>query len=86
MPDRGFWFHKRRQLFISSHDETLSVAAMRVNNPDCAPVGINRCGFFERISFFENFVPQIPDKQVSPASSNKHARQEKENQKSGQSL
>jgi hypothetical protein len=30
------------QLFISLHDETLSVAAMRVCNPDCSPVGINR--------------------------------------------
>jgi hypothetical protein len=63
-----------------------TVAAMRVNNPDRLPLRIDGCGFFERISFFENFVPQIPDKQVSPASSNKHARQEKENQKSGQSL
>jgi hypothetical protein len=32
MPDRGFWFQKRRQLFICTHHETLSVAAMRVCN------------------------------------------------------
>jgi len=31
-----------RQLFIRTHNETLSVAAMRVNNPDRSPVAINR--------------------------------------------
>jgi len=31
---------KRRQLFIGPHNEPLSVAAMRVNNPDCSPVRI----------------------------------------------
>ncbi len=31
----GFKFHKRRQLFIRSHNETLSVATMCVCNPDC---------------------------------------------------
>jgi hypothetical protein len=30
----------RRQLFIRSHNETLSVAAMRVSNPDGSPVRI----------------------------------------------
>ena len=25
-----------------THNETLSVVAVRVNNPDCSPVGINR--------------------------------------------
>jgi hypothetical protein len=35
-------FKKRRQLFIGVRNETLSVVAMRVNNPDCSPVGINR--------------------------------------------
>jgi hypothetical protein len=34
--NRRFEFHKRRQLFICSHNETLSVAAMCVNNPDCS--------------------------------------------------
>ncbi len=29
---------KRRQLFIRTHNETLSVVAMCVNNPDCSPV------------------------------------------------
>jgi hypothetical protein len=37
-----FKFDKRSQLFISTPNETLSVAAMRVSNPDCSPVGINR--------------------------------------------
>jgi len=31
---------KRRQYFIRTHNETLSVA-MRVNNPDCRPSRIN---------------------------------------------
>jgi hypothetical protein len=31
-------FLKRRQLFIRVHNETLSVAAMRVSNPDCSPL------------------------------------------------
>jgi len=28
---------------IRTHNETLSVAAMRVSNPDPSPLGINRC-------------------------------------------
>jgi hypothetical protein len=40
--DSRFEFQKRCQLFIRSRNETLSVAAMRVTNPDCSPVGINR--------------------------------------------
>jgi hypothetical protein len=37
-----FQFDEGRQLFIRSRNETLSVAAMRIDNPDCLPVGINR--------------------------------------------
>ena len=37
-----FKFQKRNQLFLRTHDKTLSVVAMRVCNPDCSPVGINR--------------------------------------------
>jgi hypothetical protein len=40
--NRRFEFHKRSQLFICVHDETPSVGAMRVNNPDRLPVGIDR--------------------------------------------
>jgi hypothetical protein len=40
--NRRLGFQKSRQLFIHAHDETLSVAAMRVCNPDCSPVGIER--------------------------------------------
>jgi hypothetical protein len=36
--NRRLQFNKRRQLFIRSHNETLSVAAMRVCNPDRLPV------------------------------------------------
>jgi len=28
-------------LFIRTHNETLSIAAMRVSNPDRSPLGIN---------------------------------------------
>jgi hypothetical protein len=36
--DRRFEFHKPGQQFIRSHNETLSVAAMCVCNPDRSPV------------------------------------------------
>jgi hypothetical protein len=38
--NRRLEFHKRHQLFICTHNETLSVVAMRVSNPDRSPVGI----------------------------------------------
>jgi hypothetical protein len=37
-----FQFDKRSQLFIRVNNETLSVVAMCVRNPDCSPAGINR--------------------------------------------
>jgi hypothetical protein len=40
--NRQFKFDKRSQLFIGVHNETLSVVAVRVSNPDCSPVGLNR--------------------------------------------
>jgi hypothetical protein len=40
-PNRRFKFHKRRKLFIRTHNETLSVAAISVNNPDRSPAGIH---------------------------------------------
>src|SRR5207249_4503445 len=39
--NRPFQFHKRRQLFISLHNKTLSIAAMRVSNPNRSPLRIN---------------------------------------------
>jgi hypothetical protein len=39
--NRRFKFEKRGQLFIRTHDETLSIVAMCVSNPDRSPVGIN---------------------------------------------
>jgi hypothetical protein len=39
--NRRFQLHKCSQLFIRMHNETLSVAAMRVCDEDCSPVGIN---------------------------------------------
>ena len=38
---RRFEFEKRSQLFIRAHNETLSVAAMCVCNPDRSPLGIH---------------------------------------------
>jgi hypothetical protein len=40
-PDRRFQFDKRNQLFIRARNETLSIAAMRVSNPDRSPVQIH---------------------------------------------
>jgi hypothetical protein len=34
-------FHERIEHLIGSHNVTLSVAAMRVSNPDRSPVGIH---------------------------------------------
>jgi hypothetical protein len=39
--NRRFEFRKRSQQFIRVHNETLSVAAMRINNPDCSPVAVH---------------------------------------------
>jgi hypothetical protein len=38
--NRRFEFRKRSQLFIRSHNETLSVASMCVSNPDRLPARI----------------------------------------------
>ena len=40
--NRHFQFQKRSQSFIRAHNETLSVAVMRLCNPDRSSVGINR--------------------------------------------
>ena len=39
-PNRLFKFQKRRQYFIGVHNETLSVVAMPVCNPDCSSLRI----------------------------------------------
>jgi hypothetical protein len=68
--DRRFKFEKRRQLLIRTHNETLSVIAMCVCNPDCSPVGINRCdaaptptGFAEIVS---NDFPILHARRILP--------------------
>jgi hypothetical protein len=55
--DRCFKFEKSGQLFIRSHNETLSVATMRICNPDCSTFAIYRrdtaptpSGFLEIVS------------------------------------
>jgi hypothetical protein len=40
--DRRFQFHKRRQLFIRTHNKTLRIVTMRIGNEDCSPARINR--------------------------------------------
>ena len=42
--DYGFKFDKRRRLFIGTHNETLSVIAMRVHNPDGSGILRARAG------------------------------------------
>jgi len=42
IPGRQFEFEKRSQLFIRTHNEALSVVAMRVNNPDRSALEIQR--------------------------------------------
>jgi hypothetical protein len=39
--NRQFEFQKSSRDFLRVHNETLSVAAMCVNNPDCLSLGIN---------------------------------------------
>jgi hypothetical protein len=40
--NRRFQFQKRDQYLIRTNNKTLSVAAMRISNPDRSPMGINR--------------------------------------------
>ena len=42
LANRGFQFQKRSQQCICTHNETLSVVPVRVNNPNCSPDGIDR--------------------------------------------
>jgi hypothetical protein len=39
--NRRFKFQKRSQLFVCTHNETLSVVAMRVGNPNRSPFAIH---------------------------------------------
>jgi hypothetical protein len=65
--NRRFEFQKRRQLFIRVHNETLSIVAMCVCNPDRSHDGVNFRGaprfdatgaIFTRL--FGGFVPDFP--------------------------
>jgi hypothetical protein len=42
-PESQLLIPQRSQLFICTHNETLSIVAVCVCNPDRSPVGINRC-------------------------------------------
>jgi hypothetical protein len=39
--NRRFRFEKRSQYFVGAHNEALSLAAIRVNNPDRSPLRVN---------------------------------------------
>ena len=69
--NRPLQFQKRSQLFIRTHNETLSIVAMRVCNPDRSPVGINRldttptpAGFAEIVSDDFPLLPTDRDHRV----------------------
>ena len=47
---------KRSQLFIRTHNETLSVAAMRVSDKDCSPFAIHSCDAAPTPSGFAEIV------------------------------
>jgi hypothetical protein len=62
--NRPFQFEEGSRLFLGVHNEPLPIAAMRVRNPDCSPVGINRwdaapipTGFAEIVS---DYFPRFP--------------------------
>ena len=65
--NRRFEFQKRAQLFIHTHDETFSAAAMRVCNGRLFARGINRCdaaatptGFAEIVcDDSQSFTPKV---------------------------
>jgi hypothetical protein len=40
-PNRRFQFHKRSQLILWAHNETLSVVTVRVHDPNCSPFTIH---------------------------------------------
>jgi hypothetical protein len=40
-PSRRFKFDKRAELVVGADNKPLSVAAVRVNNPDCSPLRVN---------------------------------------------
>src|SRR5436190_23854352 len=54
--DRRFQLHKCSQPLIRSHNETLSVVAICVSNPDPSPVVINRCDTTPTPTGFAEFV------------------------------
>jgi hypothetical protein len=54
--NRRFKFDKRGRLFFRSHNQTLSVAALCVHNPDRSPVRIYRCDAAPTPSGFAQIV------------------------------
>jgi len=59
---RRLQVQNRSQLFIRSHDETLSVAAMCVSNPDCASFVLERK--LAILQYFESKLPPCGKKEI----------------------
>ena len=55
--NRRFQFHKR-QLFIRTHNEPLSVTAMGISNEDCSPARIQRLDAARISSGFAEIVSE----------------------------
>jgi hypothetical protein len=51
-----FDFQKRCQLFIPAPNESLSIVAVRINDPDRSPVGINCSNAAPTPTGFAEFV------------------------------
>jgi hypothetical protein len=52
-------FQKRRELFIRTRNEPLSIVTMCVNNPDRPPLPIHRCGTTPTPSGFAETVSDV---------------------------
>jgi hypothetical protein len=55
-PDRRFKLHKRSQLFLGTLNETFSVIAVCIYNPDCSPVRVHSCDAVPTPSGFAEIV------------------------------
>jgi TolB-like protein/Flp pilus assembly protein TadD len=69
---RRFKFKKGCQSFVCMHNETLSIVAMCVNNPDRSPVGIDSCNTAPTPSGFAEIVcdnfPVLRTRRIVPRS------------------
>jgi len=59
--NRRIDFQKSSQLFIRVRNETLSIVAMRVNDPDCSPLRVNRGEVTEAPTAFLSSESKTPE-------------------------